>query len=146
MNNKILFEIGGIVAGLILATLFTSTVSPYRNGGFGMMGSRTNQVGSNIDRHFIEQMIPHHDGAVAMAKLALEKSRRTEIKTLATAIIEDQTREIQDMTRWYRDWFGVDVAKVSAGMMGGGMMSSGGMHMGGEEDMAARCHRPCCRG
>ena len=51
----------------------------------------------NIDKHFIEQMIPHHDGAVAMAKLALEKSNRPEIKTLANAIIEGQTKEIQDM-------------------------------------------------
>lgn len=142
MNNKIVFGIGGIIIGLVLAT----TIFPYRNGGFGMMGWRSNsvsnqgltgnnQVANNIDRHFIEQMIPHHDGAVAMAKLALEKSKRTEIKTLATAIIEGQTKEIQDMEVWYKDWFGKDVPQVSTGMMSGGMMSSSGMHMGGQEDM-----------
>lgn len=147
MNNKITFGIGGIIIGLVLATFFTSTTFPYRNGGFGMMGwrndSTTNQgltgntqVANNIDRHFIEQMIPHHEGAVAMAKLALERSKRAEIKTLATAIIESQTKEIQDMTGWYRDWFGNDVPKVSTGMMGRGMMFSSGMHMGGQEDMA----------
>jgi uncharacterized protein (DUF305 family) len=146
MNNKIVFGIGGIIIGLILAIFFTSAVFPSRSGGFGMMGWRTNptsnqgangntQVANNIDRHFIEQMIPHHDGAVAMAKLALEKSKRTEIRTLATAIIESQTKEIQDMGVWYKDWFGKDVPKVSTGMMGGGMMSQGGMHMGGQEDM-----------
>jgi uncharacterized protein (DUF305 family) len=130
MNNKITFGVGGVVVGLVLATLFTTTLFPNRNDNFGMMGGA-------IDRHFIEQMIPHHDGAVAMAKLALERSKRTEIKTLASAIIESQTKEIQDMTGWYRDWFGKNVPKVSAGMMGGGMMSSGGMHMGGQEDMTA---------
>lgn len=146
MNNKIAFGTGGIIIGLILAIFFTSAVFPNRNGGFGMMSWRTNstsnqgangntQVANNIDRHFIEQMIPHHDGAVAMAKLALEKSKRTEIKTLAIAIIESQTKEIQDMGAWYKDWFGKDVPKVSTGMMGGGMMSQGGMHMGGQEDM-----------
>lgn len=146
MNNKITFGIGGIIIGLVLAIFFTSAVFPSRNGGFGMMGWRTNptssqgangntQVANNIDRHFIEQMIPHHDGAVAMAKLALEKSKRTEIRTLATAIIESQTKEIQDMSAWYKDWFGKDVPKVSTGMMSGGMMSQGGMHMGGQEDM-----------
>lgn len=146
MNNKIAFGVGGIIIGLVLAVFFTSSVFPNRNGGFGMMGWRTNsvlnqgvsgntQVANNIDRHFIEQMIPHHDGAVAMAKLALEKSKRTEIKTLATAIIESQTKEIQDMGVWYKDWFGKDVPKVSTGMMGGGMMSQSGMHMGGQEDM-----------
>ncbi|KND47703.1 MAG: hypothetical protein AB201_02080 [Parcubacteria bacterium C7867-006] len=146
MNNKIVFGIGGIIIGLVIAIFFTTTISPYSNAGFGMMGWRSNsgsnqgltgntQVANNIDRHFIEQMIPHHDGAVAMAKLALEKSKRTEIKTLATAIIEGQTKEIQDMEVWYKDWFGKDVPQVSTGMMGGGMMSSSGMHMGGQEDM-----------
>ena len=146
MNNKIVFGIGGIIVGLILTTLLTSTISPYGNGGFGMMGWRNNpisnqglsgntQIASNIDRHFIEQMIPHHEGAVAMAQLALEKSKRTEIKTLAAAIIEGQTKEIQDMTLWYKDWFGKDVPKISTGMMGGGMMFSSGMHMGGLEDV-----------
>ncbi len=147
MNNKITFGVGGIIIGLLLATLFTSARFPYKNGGFGMMGWRNNsvstqgvtgntQIANNIDRHFIEQMIPHHEGAVAMAKLALERSKRTEIKTLATAIINGQTKEIQDMTGWYKDWFGKDVPKVSAGMMGGGMMFSSGMHTGGQEDMA----------
>lgn len=147
MNNKITFGIGGIIIGLVIATFFTSTIFPYRNGYLGMMGWRNNpvsnqgltgntQVANNIDRHFIEQMIPHHEGAVAMAKLALERSKRTEIKTLATAIIEGQTKEITDMAVWYKDWFGVDVPKVSAGMMGGGMMFTSGMHMGGQEDIS----------
>lgn len=142
MNNKITFGIGGIVIGLLLAGIFTPTVfSGYRNGGFGMMGNNRNagntQVSGTIDKHFIEQMIPHHDGAVAMAKLALEKSKRPEIKTLAASIIESQTKEINDMTGWYKVWFGKVVPKVSSGMMGGGMMSQSGMHMGGLEDMTA---------
>lgn len=143
-DNKIIYVVGGIVVGVLLVVLFTPMM---RYGDFGMMGWRTNsvsnqgvngnnQVANNIDRHFIEQMIPHHDGAVAMAKLALKKSKRTEIKTLATAIIDGQTKEIQDMRVWYKDWFGKDVPKVSTGMMGGGMMSQSGMHMGGQEDMA----------
>ena len=114
--------------------------SGYRNGG--MMDNNTQNTGNNkmmgnLDKHFIEQMIPHHDGAVAMAKLALEKSKRSEIKTLANAIIAGQTKEIVDMTGWYKNWFGKDVPKVSSGMMGGGMMSQSGMHMGGQEDMKA---------
>jgi uncharacterized protein (DUF305 family) len=143
MNNKITFGIGGIVIGLLLAVIFSSTMfSVNRNGGFGMMGNNYQNTGSNqmagtIDKHFIEQMIPHHEGAIDMAKLALVKSKRPEIKTLATAIIEGQTKEINDMTSWYKDWFGNDVPKVSGGMMGGGMMSQSGMHMGGQEDMAS---------
>ena len=142
-NNKIAYGIGGIIIGLLLAMLFTSTMfSGSHNGGFGMMNRNNSQIGNNnqmmgnIDKHFIEQMIPHHEGAVAMAKLALVKSKRSEIKALATAIIEGQTKEIQDMNVWYKGWFGNDVPKGNTGMMGGGMMSSSGMHMGGQEDMA----------
>ncbi|MEK7612253.1 MAG: DUF305 domain-containing protein [Patescibacteria group bacterium] len=140
MNNKIVFGVGGIIIGLLLAIFFTSALLPYRNGGFGMMGWRTNSVSnqefagtSTIDRHFIEQMIPHHDGAIAMANLALQKSKRPEIKTLAQAIVSAQESENQQMKNWYKDWFGKDVPKDSAMM--GGMMSQGGMHMGGSQDI-----------
>lgn len=123
--------------GLVLATLFTSNMfSGQRSGNSWMMNGGGTQVAGNIDKHFIEQMIPHHDGAVSMAQLALQKSERPEIKTLATAIVEGQTKENQDMNRWYKDWFGGDVRAVNSGMTGGGMMSQGGMHMGGTEDMA----------
>lgn len=142
-NNKILYGIGGIVIGLLLAGVFYPMM---RYGGYGMMNWRNdssydqrvtgnNQVASTIDKHFIEQMIPHHEGAIAMANLALQKAKRPEIKTLATAIIAAQASEIQDMNGWYKDWFGSAVPKVSTGMMGGGMMSQSGMHMGGQEDM-----------
>ena len=142
MNNKIIYGIGGVVVGLVLASILTSTMFPgFRNGEGGMMGNNyTNtertQMMNNIDQHFIEQMIPHHDSAVVMAKLALEKSNRPEIKALATAIIADQTKEIGDMNAWYKNWFEKDVPKVSSGMMGGGMMSQG-MHGGDKKEMAA---------
>ena len=140
MNTKIIFGIGGVVIGLVLASVFASTIFPgFKSGGVRMMGNNQNTGNSpimgNIDRHFIEQMIPHHDGAIAMAKLALEKSNRPEITTLANAIIEGQTKEIEDMRGWYKNWFGKNVQNGNTGMMGGGMMSGSGMHMGGQEDM-----------
>lgn len=149
-NNKILYGIGGIVIGVILVGVFYPMM---RYGNFGMMNWRSNsaydqrvtgnnQSASTIDKHFIEQMIPHHDGAITMANLALQKAKRPEIKTLATAIIAAQTAEIQDMNGWYKDWFGSTVPKIGTGMMGGGMMSSSGMHMGGQEDMTALENAP----
>ncbi len=132
--NKIIFGVGGVIVGLLLAGIFGQSMfsgSNVRNSG--IMGN--NQMMSNLDKHFIEQMIPHHDGAVAMAKVALEKSNRSEIKTLASAIIAGQTKEIEDMTGWYNNWFGKDAPRGNIGMMSGGMMSGSGMHMGGQEDM-----------
>jgi uncharacterized protein (DUF305 family) len=140
-NNKILYGIGGVVIGILLVSVFTPMM---RGGGpeIKNSGNRNTQVAGTIDKHFIEQMIPHHDGAIAMANLALEKAKHPEIKTLATAIIAAQTAEIQDMNGWYQDWFGTAAPKVSTGMMGGGMMSGSGMHMGGQEDMAALQNAP----
>lgn len=131
MNNKITYGIGGIVIGLLAAGIFTSSMfsgSNSRMMGDNMQNLASDRMMGNLDKHFIEQMIPHHESAVEMAQMALEKSNHQEIKTLATNIINDQNKEIGDMTAWYKNWFGKDVSKESNGMMGGGMMSGGGMH------------------
>lgn len=78
----------GVVIGIILISLFTASPVDVRQGGI---------MGQNIDRHFIEEMIPHHDGAIAMAELALERSERTEILALSKEIIEAQKKEIVQM-------------------------------------------------
>lgn len=134
-NNKILYGIGGIIIGFILATL--SFPMMRYNGMMSWNNSQNSYPGNMsagiIDQHFIEQMIPHHEGAIAMANLALEKAKRPEIKTLAQAIVKAQADENQQMKSWYRDWFGKDVPQGR--VMMGGMMSQGGMHMGSTEDI-----------
>ena len=80
-------------------------------------------MGQNIDQHFIVQMIPHHEGAIAMAKIALTRSKRPEVLSLANGIIEAQQREIDDMREWYESWFGSTPPEGETGMI----------HMGGME-------------
>src|SRR3990167_10967380 len=95
-----------------------SALSP---SGSHMM-SDGSTMGQDIDQHFIVQMIPHHEGAIAMAKIALERSKRPEIIALSKSIIESQQKEIDDMRSWYQSWYG------SAPSSGGvGMMRMGGM-------------------
>ncbi len=141
MNKIILWGIGGVIVGIIISSLFSS-VAPFRSmmGGFNSpsdrISGRNTRTINNIDQHFIEQMIPHHDGAIAMANLALLKATRPEIKILARAIINAQEKEIKEMRGWYKDWFRKDVSTQNTfSMMSGGMMSQGGMHMGGQEDI-----------
>lgn len=50
-----------------------------------------------FDPAFIELMIPHHEGAIAMAEMELEKGSDTELLSLARAIISAQEREITAM-------------------------------------------------
>ncbi len=60
--------------------------------------------GIGYDLEFIRQMIPHHVGAVEMAKEAIAKTKRAEIKTLAEAIIKAQDAEIKQMKTWQTAW------------------------------------------
>ena len=96
--------------------------------GMGMMSQQ------QADQHFIEMMIPHHQGAVDMANLALNKAKHPEIKKLSEAIKTDQNREIEQMKAWYKQWYGTEVPASS----GRGMMSrhSGtGMNQGEQQAM-----------
>jgi uncharacterized protein (DUF305 family) len=60
---------------------------------------------ANYDLRFIDAMIPHHEGAIIMAKEALKKSKRPELKKLATEIITAQEKEIAEMNSWRKAWY-----------------------------------------
>lgn len=107
------------IAGLVLI----SNYSPYTYGGIGPGGMMGSSMG-NMDRHFIEQMIPHHDDAILMAEIALEQAEHEEIKTLAENIRRTQSEENAKMREWYKSWYGMDVPEDSLSMCRGmgGMM------------------------
>ena len=46
-----------------------------------MSGYMMRGAAQNIDAHFIEQMIPHHEGAIAMASAALTRSTDPRART-----------------------------------------------------------------
>lgn len=58
-----------------------------------------------FDEAFISEMIPHHESAIAMARLALEDSEKPEIREIAASIVDAQKREIAQMNRWYAEWY-----------------------------------------
>jgi uncharacterized protein (DUF305 family) len=60
--------------------------------------------GKEFDLEFINQMTPHHDGAVEMGREALTKAEKPEIKTLANQIIKAQEAEIKQMADWKAKW------------------------------------------
>lgn len=73
-----------------------------------MMDHSTMDLGpadADYDLRFIDAMIPHHEGAVIMAKTLLERSQRAELKELATEIITAQDQEIAQMRQWRQAWY-----------------------------------------
>ena len=54
----------------------------------------------DADVDFVSGMIPHHQGAIDMAKVVLEKGADPEIKKLAEGIVKAQETEIKMMNDW----------------------------------------------
>ncbi|WP_424935221.1 MULTISPECIES: DUF305 domain-containing protein [Bacteria] len=61
------------------------------------MGALRDATGAEAGRLFLEQMIVHHEGAVAMAEEALAGALTPEVRALAQQVIDDQTAEIAEM-------------------------------------------------
>ncbi len=77
----------------------------------GMMGSGGTdmadlEVAEPFDKAFIEAMIPHHQTAIMMSRMAGGASGRPEMRGLTSSIIEAQSTEIDKMRAWYDEWYG----------------------------------------
>ncbi|CEP35147.1 MULTISPECIES: CopM family metallochaperone [Halomonadaceae] len=57
----------------------------------------------NPDVDFAQGMIPHHEGAIAMAEIVLEHGEDDEIRQLAEEIIAAQESEIAFLKEWLEE-------------------------------------------
>jgi uncharacterized protein (DUF305 family) len=57
---------------------------------------------TDLDASFAAMMVPHHQGAVDMARLQLLYGKDLELRRLAQSIIAEQQIEIQQMNAWLR--------------------------------------------
>lgn len=70
-----------------------------------MMAGLSGKTGDEFDKAFLFGMIMHHEGAVAMAQAAQKNAKHQEIKVMADDIISAQTREINQMKVWLKNWY-----------------------------------------
>jgi uncharacterized protein (DUF305 family) len=99
--------------------------------GMTMTGNGRMAMG---DQAFLAMMIPHHQMAVDMATIALDRGSDPEVRALASEIIDAQKAEIADMTSWYRDWYGTAPPRMDMS----GSMAMMGMNMDMDELRSTR--------
>lgn len=58
------------------------------------------EYSGNADVDFVRGMIPHHQGAIDMARIELEHGKNPELRKLAEGIIKAQEEEIRMMQDW----------------------------------------------
>jgi uncharacterized protein (DUF305 family) len=81
-----------------------------------------------FDKAFIDAMVPHHQGAIAMAKELLKKGEQPALRKMADDVISAQTKEIAQMRQWRKAWYG---SATGPGDMDGHGTSDGSMDVGG---------------
>jgi uncharacterized protein (DUF305 family) len=65
-------------------------------------GMRRAPMNGVPEHDFVTMMIPHHQGAIDMAKALLLRTTDPELRNLAQGIITEQQNEIQVMHAWLR--------------------------------------------
>ncbi len=111
----------GLVLGYFLGTGkmdypmmsgITDTSSHMMGNSHEMGNTMTNMTaglegksGEEFEKAFIDEMIVHHEGAVDMAEMLLQKTKRPELVKLGNDIINAQTSEIEMMREWRQTWF-----------------------------------------
>jgi len=89
-----------IVLGLLAAVLLTACDQGAQQQGSGAATAAPNDA----DVTFAQNMIPHHQQAIDMAKLVDTHTKRPQLRTLADAITVSQGQEITLMQGWLKSW------------------------------------------
>jgi len=94
-------------------------------GSGGMARQMVMENGKYSDKAFIDAMVPHHQGAIAMAEVALKNAEHEEIIQLSRNIISSQQAEIEELKSIKQEEFGTSNVPMEMSpeqMRGMGMM------------------------
>lgn len=70
------------------------------------MDELAQKSGQDFEVGYINSIIPHHQDAIEMARMVQNDAPHKEVRDIATAMINEQQGEIEELTTWLNDWYG----------------------------------------
>lgn len=115
-----IFRFGRLLAAVLAFALLTPGIAAAssHDGGMqmgddGIMQGMNSAMadlealeGEDFEVAYVNQIIPHHQGALEMAQAVVDRAPNPEVREAAARIIEDQEREIGELTAFLRDTYG----------------------------------------
>ena len=68
----------------------------------GMDGMKDMKMSGDTDKDFAMMMKMHHQQALGMAKVEVEQGKSPELKAMASKMIKDQSKEIEQLDQWMK--------------------------------------------
>jgi uncharacterized protein (DUF305 family) len=89
---------------ILLALVAAIVLAACNQGGQNQSSAPATPAPNDADVTFTQNMIPHHQQAIDMAKLVVAHTERPELRQLADSIVSSQGQEITQLQGWLRSW------------------------------------------
>ncbi|MFC7053997.1 DUF305 domain-containing protein [Hansschlegelia quercus] len=96
-NMKTMDHSGEMDHGAMKVAADAPSTKAYEAADMAMHKAMKRSYTGDADKDFLAGMIPHHQGAIAMAKVALQYGKNPKVRAMAEKIVADQEREIAEM-------------------------------------------------